>query len=141
MDAPVAQAASTNKRHFAVGFAMADAPLGLWVDAHPQGWVVSQSYPIANDIQNIAPTVMVDDDQRADLYRGTFGRLQGVKLAPDVVTMIGTPADVRTLTGFFDAPWLFKRNGTYQLAFAGNNAEPNSECTESDRSLDRGRSR
>ena len=100
------------------------------VDAHPQGPVVSQSYPIANDIQNIDPTVMVDDDQRVYLYWGTFGRLKGVELAPEMVTMIGTPVDVRTLTGFFEAPWLFKRNGTYYLAYAGNNAGPNSACTE-----------
>ena len=130
MYAPVVQAASTNRDRFAIGVAVADAPLGPWVDAHPQGPVVSQSYPTANDIQNIDPTVLVDDDKRVYLYWGTFGRLKGVELAADMVTMIGTPVDVRTLTGFFEAPWLFKRNGTYYLAYAGNNARPNSECTE-----------
>ena len=128
--APVVQAVSTSKDHFAIGVGVADSPLGPWVDAHPQGPVVSQSYPVANDIQNIDPTVLVDDDGRVYLYWGTFGRLKGVEMAPNMVTMKGAPVDVRTLTGFFEAPWLFKRNGTYYLAYAGNNAGPNSECTE-----------
>ncbi|MBL0173290.1 MAG: family 43 glycosylhydrolase [Gemmatimonadaceae bacterium] len=128
--APVVQAVSNSKDHFAIGVAVADTPLGPWVDAHPQGPVVSQSYPVANDIQNIDPTVLVDDDGRVYLYWGTFGRLKGVELAPDMVSMKGAPVDVSTLTGFFEAPWLFKRNGTYYLAYAGNKAGPESECTE-----------
>ena len=104
--------------------------MGPWVDAHPQGPVVSQSHPIANDIQNIDPTVLVDEDQRVYLYWGTFGRLKGVELEADMVTFRGTPVDVKTLTGFFEAPWIFKRNGTYYLAYAGNTAGPDSDCTE-----------
>ena len=33
------------------------------------------------------------------------------------------------LTGFFEAAWAFERNGTYYLAYAGNNAGPTSACT------------
>ena len=86
---------------------------------------MSQSYPIANDIQNIDPTVLVDDDARVFLYWGTFGRLKGVELERDMVTFKATPMDVRTLNGFFEAPWLFKRNGTYYMAYAANTAGPN----------------
>jgi hypothetical protein len=128
--APVVYAAATTRDKFAIGVAVADTPLGPWVDAHPEGPVVSQSYPIANDIQNIDPTVLVDDDGRVYLYWGTFGRLKGVELEPDMVTFKGTPVEVRTLDGFFEAPWLFKRNGIYYLAYAANTAGPNSECTE-----------
>lgn len=99
-------------------------------DAHPAGPIVSQSYPIANDIQNIDPTVLVDDDERVFLYWGTFGKLKGVELERDMVTFKGAPVDARTLTGFFEAPWLFKRTGTYYLAYAANTAGPTSECTE-----------
>ena len=53
-----------------------------------------------------------------------------MELASDLVTMKGAPVDVNTLTGFFEAPWLFKRNGTYYLVYAGNKAGPDSECTE-----------
>jgi len=72
--APVVYAAATTRDKFAIGVAVADSPLGPWTDAHPQGPVVSQSYPIANDIQNIDPTIFVDDDARVFLYWGTFGR-------------------------------------------------------------------
>jgi hypothetical protein len=128
--APVVHAETTTRDRFAIGVAVADTPLGPWVDAHPQGPVVSQSYPIANDIQNIDPTVLVDDDERVFLYWGTFGRLKGVELERDMVTFRGAPVNVRTLDGFFEAPWLFKRNGTYYLAYAANMAGATSECTE-----------
>jgi hypothetical protein len=128
--APVVYAAATTRDKFAIGVAVADRPLGPWVDAHPEGPVVSQSYPIANDIQNIDPTVLVEDDGRVFLYWGTFGRLKGVELERDMVTFKGTPVDVRTLNGFFEAAWLFKRNGTYYMAYAANTAGPTSDCTE-----------
>jgi len=128
--APVVHAAATTRDKFAIGVAVADSPLGPWVDAHPNGPVVSRSYPIANEIQNIDPTVLVDDDGRVFLYWGTFGRLKGVELERDMVTFKGTPVDVGTLNGFFEAAWLFKRNGTYYMAYAANTAGPSSECTE-----------
>ena len=128
--APVVHAAATTRDKFAIGVAVADTPLGPWVDAHPDGPVVSQAYPVPNDIQNIDPTVLVDDDGRVFLYWGTFGRLKGVELERDMVTFKGTPVDVRTLDGFFEAPWVFKRNGSYYLAYAANTAGPTSDCTE-----------
>jgi hypothetical protein len=128
--APVVDAAATTRDKFAIGVAVADSPLGPWIDAHPHGPVVSQSYPLANDIQNIDPTVLVDDDARVFLYWGTFGRLKGVELEGDMVTFRGVPMDVRTLNGFFEASRLFKRKGTYYLAYAANTAGPTSECTE-----------
>jgi hypothetical protein len=128
--APVVHSAATSRDKFAIGVAVADTPLGPWVDAHPAGPVVSQSYPVPNEIQNIDPTVLVDDDGRVFLYWGTFGRLKGVELARDMITFKGAPVDVRTLNGFFEAAWLFKRNGTYYMAYAANTAGPTSECTE-----------
>ena len=128
--APVIHAAATTKDKFAIGVAVADDPLGPWTDAHPDGPVVSQSYPVENTIQNIDPTVFVDDDKRVYLYWGTFGRLKGVELDRDMVTFKGTPIDVRTLNGFFEASWLFKRNGTYYMVYAANTAGPTSDCTE-----------
>ena len=128
--APVIHAAATTRDKFAIGVAVADSPLGPWTDAHPEGPVVSQSYPIENTIQNIDPTVLVDDDGRVFLYWGTFGRLKGVELEKDMTTFKGAPVDVRTLNGFFEAPWLFKRNGTYYMAYAANTAGPTSDCTE-----------
>ncbi|ESQ88836.1 family 43 glycosylhydrolase [Asticcacaulis benevestitus] len=130
MYAPVIEADSKNKDAFSIGVAVSGGPEGPWIDAHPAGPIVSQSVPVANDIQNIDPTVLVDDDSRVYLYWGTFGRLKGVELEKDMMTFKGRPVDVSTLKGFFEAPWLFKRNGTYYMMYAGNTAGPQSECTE-----------
>lgn len=130
MYAPVIQTVTSNRDKFAIGLAVGNTPTGPWKDAHPAGPIVSQSYPVANTIQNIDPTVFVDDDKRVYLYWGTFGKLKGVELEADMMTFKGAPVDVTTLNGFFEAPWLFKRRGTYYLAYAGNTAGPISECTE-----------
>ncbi len=127
--APVIEAASTSRDKFAIGVAVAPTPAGPWRDAHPSGPIVSQRVPVANTIQNIDPTVLVDG-RRVFLYWGTFGKLKGAELASDMVSVVGAPVDVTTLTGFFEAPWLFKRGDTYYLAYAANNAGPTSACTE-----------
>lgn len=127
--APVAQRESADRDAFAIGVAVADTPLGPWRDAHPQGPIVSQSVPEKNDIQNIDPTVMIDDDGRVYLYWGTFGQLRGIELQHDMVTPKGRVVAVTSLDGFFEAPWLFKRDGIYYMAYAGNRAGSRSECT------------
>lgn len=127
--APVEERDSANPDKFAIGVAVADSPLGPWRDAHPKGPIVSQSVPEKNDIQNIDPTVMVDDDGRVYLYWGTFGKLRGIELERDMVTPKGRIVSVTTLDGYFEAPWLFKRRSTYYMVYAGNKAGRNSECT------------
>ena len=94
--------------------------------------MVSRRLPTSNTIHNIDPTVLVDgtgDDRRVFMYWGSFGNLRRVELAQDMKTPVGDVRSVTGLTGFFEAPWLFERNGTYYLAYAGNNAGPTSPCT------------
>ncbi|RXS97293.1 family 43 glycosylhydrolase [Silvibacterium dinghuense] len=127
--APVQEANSTNEDTFAIGVAVSDSPLGPWKDAHPSGPIVSQSVPEPDHIQNIDPTIMIDDDGRVWLYWGTFGRLLGMELKPDMITPAGKEFPVHGLTGFFEAPWIMKRNRTYYMIYAGNQAGPDSPCT------------
>lgn len=127
--APVLQRESDAKDRFAIGVAVADSPLGPWRDAHPAGPIVSQKVPVPNDIQNIDPTVLIDDDGRVYLYWGTFGRLRGIELARDMVTPKGPEISIEGLTGFFEAPWILKRKGVYYMLYAGNKAGPDSQCT------------
>lgn len=127
--APVLERDSTAKDRFAIGVAVADSPAGPWRDAHPAGPILSQRTPEADDIQNIDPTVLIDDDGRVYIYWGTFGRLRGMELARDMVTPIGREQAITGLPGFFEAPWIFKRRGVYYLLYAGNNAGPDSPCT------------
>ncbi|KAF6812743.1 glycosyl hydrolase family 43 protein (xylosidase/arabinosidase) [Colletotrichum musicola] len=127
--APVTQRSTANADRFAIGVAVSSNPWGPFTDAHPSGPIVSQSIPVSNNIQNIDPTVLVDDTGRVYLYWGTFGQLRGVELSTNMVNTIGSVVTVNSLTGFFEAPWLLKRRGTYYMLYAANNAGPNSPCT------------
>jgi hypothetical protein len=127
--ASVMQRDGDAKDRFAIGVAVADAPRGPWTDAHPSGPIISQKVPVANDIQNIDPTVLIDDDGRVYIYWGTFGQLRGMELAPDMVTPKGPVTRISGLTGFFEAPWILKRKGLYYMLYAGNKAGPDSDCT------------
>lgn len=127
--APVQERNSDAKDRFAIGVAVAESPRGPWKDAHPAGPIISQRVPERNDIQNIDPTVLVDDDGRVFIYWGTFGRLRGMELAADMVSAKGPEQVIEGLTGFFEAPWIMKRKGIYYMLYAGNNAGPDSPCT------------
>ena len=127
--APVLEKNTDAKDGFAIGVAVADRPTGPWRDAHPSGPIISQRVPVANAIQNIDPTVMIDDDRRVYIYWGTFGQLRGMELARDMITPIGPEVPIDGLTGFFEAPWIMKRTGTYYMLYAGNNAGPRFDCT------------
>lgn len=127
--APVLEKNSDAKDRFAIGVAVADRPTGPWKDAHPSGPIVSQKVPVANDIQNIDPTVLLDDDGRVYLYWGTFGRILGMELERDMLTPKGPARKIEGLTGFFEAPWILKRKGVYYMLYAANNAGPDSPCT------------
>ncbi|KZL77203.1 glycosyl hydrolase family 43 protein [Colletotrichum tofieldiae] len=127
--APVTQKSTTASDPFAIGVAVSDSPLGPFKDAHPPGPIISQTVPApGNDIQNIDPTVIVDEG-RVYIYFGTFGALKGYELEADMVTVKGDVVDVGTLTGFFEAPWIMKRGATYYMLYAANNAGENSPCT------------
>jgi hypothetical protein len=127
--APVEEGKREHSDPFVIGVAVSDSPLGPWKDAHPSGPIVSQSLPEPNNIQNIDPTAMVDSDGRIYLYWGTFGKLLGVELEADMVTPKGKVVSVNTLTGFFEAAWLFRRKDTYYMIYADNQAGPDSPCT------------
>ncbi len=127
--APVSEAKSDAPDRFAIGVAVADTPVGPWRDAHPGGPIISQRVPERNTIQNIDPTVLIDDDGTPYIYWGTFGQLRAMALARDMITPKGPEIRVDGLNGFFEAPWRMKRNGVYYMLYAGNNAGPTSDCT------------
>lgn len=128
---------------FAIGVAVSeDGPLGPFSDAHPEGPIISQTVPGPgnNGLQNIDPTVLVDDDDddgddgdggRVYVYWGSFGNLRGYELSGDDMTTVveSSLVSVSSLTGYFEAPWLMRRDGTYYMLYAANNAGPDSPCT------------
>ncbi|KAG6046401.1 hypothetical protein E4U39_001407 [Claviceps sp. Clav50 group G5] len=125
---PVSQSKTNSSDPFGIGVARADKIEGPYVDHHPRGPIVSQSYPApGNDIENIDPTVLVDND-RVFMYWGTFGELRGVELdKKDMSTFVGDIVTVTSLNGFFEAAWLMKRGETYYMIYAANNV--GKECT------------
>lgn len=115
---------------FSIGVGVSDSPLGPFEDAYPDGPIVSQSVPSpGNNIHNIDPTVLVNDEGRVFMYWGSFNELRGVELDTDMVTIKGDIVTVDSLTGYFEAPYLIQRDGTYYLLYAANNAGADSPCT------------
>ncbi|MEV4750595.1 glycoside hydrolase family 43 protein [Streptosporangium amethystogenes subsp. fukuiense] len=103
-----------------IGVAVGDSPLGPFTDAKG-GPLISDSTPNSSPL-NIDPTVFTDDDGQAYIYWGSYYGLRAAKLKPDMINLDGpviTPAGV---SNFWEAPWMFKRNGTYYLAYAANDS-------------------
>jgi arabinoxylan arabinofuranohydrolase len=70
------------------------------------------------ETNEIDPTVFIDDDGQAYLYWGNPD-LYYVKLNTDMISYSGTPQKLGIPTGFQEAPWVYKRNNIYYLAYAG----------------------
>ncbi len=108
----------------AIGVAVADSPLGPFTDALGEPLINDEIEMAAFDYDDpgqtaytIDPTVFVDDDGKAYLLYGGFWRLVIVPLGDDMISIAGAMVE-KTPPGFFEAPYLTKRNGTYYLAYA-----------------------
>jgi Glycosyl hydrolases family 43 len=108
----------------AIGVAVADGPRGPFKDALGKA-LVDDAFEMSNmnfarpsdTVYTIDPTVFVDDDGQAYLHYGGFGRLVVTKLGSDMTSISGTMRE-STPRGFFEAPFLFKRNGKYYEVYA-----------------------
>jgi len=115
----------------AIGVAKANSPLVPFVDAIG-GPLVDDDFEIANmgyrtpsdTPYTIDPTVFVDDDGRAYMHYGSFFRMINAELNEDMISIKGTMVE-STPQGFFEAPFLTKRNGVYYEVYArdGNPAK------------------
>jgi hypothetical protein len=112
----------------ALGVGVANSPAGPWSDALGKP-LVNDSFEMSNmglatpsDTPfTIDPTVFVDDDGQAYLHYGGFGRMVVAKLNQDMISISGQMKEV-TPRGFFEAPFLTKRNGKYyEIYAAGSN--------------------
>lgn len=103
-----------------IGVAVGDSPLGPFRDAKG-GPLISDSTPNSSPL-NIDPTVLVDDDGQAYLYWGSYWGLRAAKLKPNMIELDGPVFTPQGVSNFWEAPWLFKRNGLYYLAYAANDS-------------------
>ncbi|BAL89205.1 putative glycosyl hydrolase [Actinoplanes missouriensis 431] len=101
-----------------IGVAVGDSPLGPFTDAKG-GPLISDSTPNSSGL-NIDPTVFVDDDGQAYMYWGGYWVPRAVKLAANMIDTVGSVVTPQGLTNYWEAPWMFKRNGLYYMMYAAN---------------------
>ncbi|GAA5066017.1 hypothetical protein HNP84_001224 [Thermocatellispora tengchongensis] len=112
-----------------IGVAVGDSPLGPFTDAKG-GPLISDDTPGSAPL-NIDPTVFVDDDGQVYMYWGSYWGLRAARLRPDMVTLDGPVITPQGVSNFWEAPWMFKRDGVYYLAYAANDSgcsPPNHAC-------------
>lgn len=103
----------------AIGVAVSDGPLGPWKD--PIGkplvsWV--DVFGEQNSGQEVIdPHLFINDDGTIYLYWGSWGVTRVVKLKDTMSEMDGEIITMTGLDAFFEAPWVFKRNGLYYLVY------------------------
>jgi len=94
-----------------IGVLVSDSPYGPFID--PIGKPL-----IKNSVQDIDPTVLIDDDGQAYLYWGN-PNLYYVKLNEDMISYSGEIINESSKpTNYQEGPWVWKRNGHYYLAYA-----------------------
>jgi hypothetical protein len=114
-----------------IGVAVADHPLGPYRDAIGAPLITSaMPNPSAH---NIDPTVIVDREHGIYLYWGSFWQARYVKLMPNMIELDGEFVAPEGLPGFWEAPWLFERGGTWYNAYASNRNLDDDGCVTSDR--------
>ncbi|GAA1704375.1 glycoside hydrolase family 43 protein [Nonomuraea sp. AD125B] len=103
-----------------IGVAVGDTPLGPFRDAKG-GPLVSDSTPNSSPL-NIDPTVFTDDDGQVYMYWGSYYGLRAARLTSNMTSLSGSVITPSGVTNFWEAPWMFKRNGVYYLAYAANDS-------------------
>ncbi|MBN2526947.1 MAG: family 43 glycosylhydrolase [Deltaproteobacteria bacterium] len=98
--------------HSDIGVAVADSPIGPFVDAI--GGPLIHNPDSSDDID---PSVFIDDDGQAYLYWG-HKRIFYVKLNEDMISYSGDIIEFERPDLFEEGPWFYKRADKYYLAFA-----------------------
>jgi beta-xylosidase len=100
---------------------VSDCPLGPWKNAKLDNSPLISSNAIPG-FHMIDSECFIDDDGQAYLYWGSGlnwvnGKCFVVKLKSDMVTFDSEPKDI-TPPNYFEAPYMYKRNGTYYLMYS-----------------------
>ncbi|MFI7227998.1 glycoside hydrolase family 43 protein [Nonomuraea angiospora] len=103
-----------------IGVAVGDTPTGPFRDAKG-GPLISDSTPNSSPL-NIDPTVFTDDDGQVYMYWGSYYGLRAAKLNANMTSLNGSVVTPSGVSNFWEAPWMFKRNGVYYLAYAANDS-------------------
>ena len=116
---PVESKQTDVPNRMAIGVAVSDSPLGPWKDAVGKPLVAWRD--VFGDQQHgqevIDPHLFLDDDGSVYLYWGSWGAARVVKLKKSMTEKEGDIVTMSGLDWFYEAPWVFKRNGTYYLVY------------------------
>ncbi|GAA1862538.1 family 43 glycosylhydrolase [Myceligenerans crystallogenes] len=98
-----------------IGVAVSDSPAGPFTDALGRPLVAAGAYTG----QAIDPMVFTDTDGTSYLYWGQ-GALRVVPLNADMTSFDAARVRAITPSGYNEAPFMFRRNGTYYLMWSEN---------------------
>ncbi|MCX8157372.1 MAG: glycoside hydrolase family 43 protein [Verrucomicrobiae bacterium] len=104
-----------------IGVAVGETPIGPFKD--PLGKpLITHNTPGVQPARNMwlfDPGAFIDDDGQAYLYFGGNGddNVRVAKLKPDMITLDGEVIKMNA-TNFFEAAWVFKRNGVYYFTYS-----------------------
>jgi beta-xylosidase len=111
-----------------IGVAVADHPAGPYADAIGGPLITSR---VDNaSAHNIDPTVWVADDA-VHLYWGSFWEPRYVRLTPSMTELAGDVETPEGLEGFWEAPWILERGGTFYMLYASNRNVDDDGCVTS----------
>jgi len=101
------------------------APAGPWKNAKSDNTPLIPS-DFRPGYHMIDAECFIDDDGQAYLYWGSGlnwvnGHCFAVKLKKDMITFDGSPRDISP-PGYFEAPFMYKRNGIYYLMYSNGKA-------------------
>ncbi len=98
--------------YMSIGVLASDSPYGPFSD--PLGHPLIEN----NTLEDIDPTVWIDDDGQAYLYWGN-PNIYYVKLNRDMLSYDGDVVKCGVIPeDYQEGPWFYKRNGIYYLAYA-----------------------
>ena len=107
-----------------IGVLVADSPYGPFKDAIGKALITNSMTTYAPHFwDNLDPTVFIDDDGQVYLFWGNAA-CYWVKLNKDMISIDGEVQvlDIKDKTAFAgtytEAPWVYKRNKQYYLAYA-----------------------
>lgn len=106
-----------------IGVAVSDSPTGPFKDALGKALLDGRT-PGVQPAQNMwlfDPGAFIDDDGQAYLYFGGNGddNVRVAKLKRDMITLDGEVIKM-SAQNFFEASWVFKRNGIYYFTYSAN---------------------
>jgi hypothetical protein len=103
----------------AIGVAVSDSPVGPWKDAIGKPLLTWKDVfgTETRGQEVIDPCVFKDTDGTVYLYWGSWYIARAVKLAPSMTATDGAITRMNGVDAFFEAPWVFKREGTYYLVY------------------------